>query len=108
MFGSIGFVVALTLSGLVYDRVGMMAFVPILLLGNILRLWLSIELPIVGRRNPSKVMKVTGVDASAQSSDFYQLGIVLTIVASGVIHSSHAVFNTFCLLYTSPSPRDRG
>ena len=98
VFGSIGFVVALTLSGLVYDRVGMMAFVPILLLGNILRLWLSIELPIVGRRDSSNLTKVTGDDASVPSSDFYQLGIVLTIVASGVIHSSHAVFNTFGIL----------
>ncbi len=98
VFGSIGFVVALTLSGLVYDRVGMMAFVPILLLGNILRLWLSIELPTVDRRSVTKVSSPTGASVEVQSNDFYRLGIVLTIVASGVIHSSHAVFNTFGIL----------
>ena len=98
VFGSIGFVVALTLSGLVYDRVGMLAFVPILLLGNILRLWLSIELPNVGRRKSSRENDETHHAPSVNTSDLYQIGIVLTIVASGVIHASHAVFNTFGIL----------
>ena len=98
VFGSIGFVVALTLSGLVYDRLGMLAFVPILLLGNILRLWLSIELPNVSRRNAGSVNEVTTNVQSVDSGNLYQIGIVLTIFASGVIHSSHAVFNTFGIL----------
>ena len=98
VFGSIGFVIALILSGLVYDRLGMMAFVPILLLGNILRLWLSIELPISGRRHVTNEIRDADDGAGVQSRDFYRLGIVLTIIASGVIHSSHAVFNTFGIL----------
>jgi len=98
VFGSIGFVVALTLSGLVYDRLGMVAFVPILLLGNILRLWLSIELPIVGRNTSSAGDAGTAAITDDQQASLYQMGILLTIFASGLIHASHAVFNTFGIL----------
>ncbi len=98
VFGSIGFVVALILSGMVYERLGMMAFVPILLLGNILRLWLAIELPTVPRRQTTNNNLNQANALSESQTSLYQVGILLTIFASALINASHAVFNTFGIL----------
>ena len=94
VFGSIGFAVALAVSGYVYDFIGMIAFVPILFLGNLLRLWLSIKLPKTEKR------PVTSPDERLQdsSSGLYQMGVLVTIVGSSFIQASHAVVYTFGIL----------
>ena len=94
VFGSLGFAVALAASGYVYEIIGMAAFVPILCLGNILRLWMSCLLPEGGRRRAEK----TGKQAVGDSGSLYQTGVILTIVASAIIQSSHAVVYTFGIL----------
>ena len=94
VFGSVGFAVALAVSGYVYDIAGMIAFIPILCLGNFLRLWMSCLLPVSGRSESESSARQSVVKSSA----LYQPGVVLTIVASALIQASHAVVYTFGIL----------
>ena len=94
VYGSIGFAAALALSGYVYDVVGMVAFVPILFLGNLLRLWLSTKLP----KNEIATNENSCSKAPESSGGLYQPGVLLTIVGSSFIQASHAVVYTFGIL----------
>lgn len=94
VFGSIGFAIALAISGFVYDIAGMVAFVPILCLGNLLRLWMSWRLPVGGSLRAAK----QGIQPLVDGKVLYQSGVLLTIAAASLIQASHAVVYTFGIL----------
>lgn len=97
VYGSIGFVVAVSAGGYLYDVVGIAMFIPVLFAGNVLRLWLSAGLP----RELSTSRVATEPVVSGHSSPVYQKAILLTIVGASLIQASHAVVYTFGILLWS-------
>ncbi len=102
MFGSIGFVCALTLAGGVYDSLSIGVFVAILLTVNTLRLVSAWYLPDMSQLSMDKLAthKVDNT-TSAESSGFnpiYQPGMLLTLLGGALINASHAMVNTYGIL----------
>ncbi len=95
VFGSIGFIIAVAVSGVVYEKLGMVAFVPVVLLGNAVRLWLSTALP--GGESPRLAPQRDAGSAGSGSALRSPL-VVLTIIAAALIQASHAVVYTFGIL----------
>ncbi|MEM7256451.1 MAG: MFS transporter [Pseudomonadota bacterium] len=93
VYGSIGFVVAISASGYLYDVVGIAMFIPVLFAGNVLRLWLSAMLPRE-QTDHADVQHGALVDSKA----VYQKAVLLSIVGAALIQSSHAVVYTFGIL----------
>lgn len=100
MFGSVGFIVAVATSGYLYEAVGILAFVPVLLAGNLLRLGFSTLLP---DENSARQASTRGDPAVLQCkhSSLFSAGVLLTVVGSSLIQSSHAVVYTFGILLWS-------
>lgn len=102
MFGSIGFVITLTLAGSVYDSFSIGIFVFILLAVNALRLLSAWYLPVISRASVDKLAtpKVTNTK-DTQNSGFnplHQPGILLTLLGGALINASHALVNTYGIL----------
>ena len=113
MFGSIGYVLMLTLAGYLYERLGIGIFVTGMLLANTLRLLAAYQLPHLPRVSstsssssksssisssiPSSMLKKTSL-AEPVGSPLYQPGILLTLLGSAMINASHAMVNTYGIL----------
>ena len=125
MFGSIGYVLMLTLAGYLYERLGIGIFVTGMLLANTLRLLAAYQLPHLPRALsislssseslsesssesssksssisssiPSSMLKKTSL-AEPVGSPLYQPGILLTLLGSAMINASHAMVNTYGIL----------
>lgn len=94
VFGSIGFIVAIALAGYTYEHIGISSFLLVLLLTNIVRLLISYQLPVI-KRAP---VETDPTDANKHQS-LYQAGILLTLIGAALINASHAMVNTFGILY---------
>ena len=122
MFGSIGFVLMLTLAGFLYERLGIGVFVTGMLLANTLRLLAAYQLPHLPRA-PSKSSSIASSHSNETHSNrrltrrvqtrrfqietalpkpdgspLYQPGILLTLLGSAMINASHAMVNTYGIL----------
>ena len=104
VFGSLGFVLMLTLAGYLYDRLGIGVFVTGMLISNVLRLLAAYQLPSLPRAGapsiPSDSMITESVGSIAQpgNSPLYQPGILLTLLGAAMINASHAMVNTYGIL----------
>lgn len=94
VFGSIGFIVAITLAGYTYEHIGIGSFLLVLLFGNIVRLLISYQLPVI-TRVPTEPVPST----NTKHESLYQAGILLTLAGAALINASHAMVNTFGILY---------
>lgn len=94
-FGSVGFVVALTLAGFAYDFWSIDVFVVVLLLSNVLRLICSVFLPVMPRGK--NVKEYTEKDKRHSRSLFIP-GVILVLAAGALINASHAMVYTYGIL----------
>ncbi len=98
LWGSVGFIVAITLAGYVYERWGIALLLGFLLAGNLLRLSLAYCLPRFARPVSGATDQCDDAAFSASSDSLYQPGILLTLAGASLINASHAMFNTFGIL----------
>ena len=108
MFGSIGFVLTLTLAGYVYEHLGIRVFVIGLLIANVLRLLAAYTLPESARSTqkgpeqgggPSNdADQVHATAANQAQTGLFSLGILLTLFGGALINASHAMVNTYGIL----------
>lgn len=97
VFGSLGFVLMLTLAGYLYEQLGIGVFIIVMLILNALRLVAAYQLPSLPRdQTPSKVGDLS-ITAPADSS-LYRPGILLTLLSAAIINASHAMVNTYGIL----------
>lgn len=94
VFGSIGFIGAITLAGYIYELAGIGSFLVVLLFFNIIRLVNAYLLPSI----QSESVDDNGKDANSSES-LYQAGILFTLAGSALINASHAMVNTFGILH---------
>ncbi|MFK7854666.1 MAG: MFS transporter [Granulosicoccus sp.] len=94
VFGSIGFIVAITLAGYIYEYAGIGSFLVVLLFFNIARLFYAYQLPSIQSVSGDNARKDTG-----KGESLYQTGILLTLAGSALINASHAMVNTFGILH---------
>lgn len=95
MFGSIGFVVLLTLAGYAYEFWGIGIFVTGLLVANILRLAAAYALPRMPR-TLSTTLVTDNVEGS--SAPLYKPAILFTLIGAALINASHAMVYTYGIL----------
>ena len=117
MFGSIGFVLMLSVAGFAYERWGIGTFVMGLLIANIARLAAAYYLPLMPINSGPTNSGPTNSDTSnSETSDsnranvqahntsvsvgqsLYQPGILLTLIGGALINASHAMVNTYGIL----------
>ena len=118
MFGSIGFVLMLSVAGFAYERWGIGTFVMGLFIANVARLLAAYYLPLMStNRRPTNnnnsatahshetstanttTAKASGPKAVASASQsLYQPGILLTLIGGALINASHAMVNTYGIL----------
>ena len=96
MFGSIGFVLMLTLAGYAYEHLGIGVFVAGLFIANVLRLLAAYALP----RKLRSVRPESQADdgAEALTGSLYIPGILFTLLAGALINASHAMVYTYGIL----------
>lgn len=97
VFGSVGFIAALTLAGYIYEFRGIEVFVVGLLIANVLRLAAAYALPRMCRAQMAPAMAISGNTAVAGSS-LYQPAILLTLLGAALINASHAMVYTYGIL----------
>lgn len=104
VFGSLGFVLMLTLAGYLYDRLGIGVFIIGMLISNVLRLLAAYQLPSLPRasapsiRSASMITESVGSIARPGDNPLYQPGILLTLLGAAMINASHAMVNTYGIL----------
>ena len=127
MFGSIGFVLMLSVAGFAYERWGIGTFVMGLFIANVARLLAAYYLPLMSTNGMSaNGMSTNGNSANAHSHEasilktstpktsipktsapkaatsisqsLYQPGILLTLIGGALINASHAMVNTYGIL----------
>jgi PPP family 3-phenylpropionic acid transporter len=115
-FGSVGFVAALLCAGYAYEQFGIGIFIGVLLLANTLRLAYSYYLPdsshigysTVQTGNTTREAYNPAIDNEqlqlnlkkpAQADALYQKVILLTLIGSALINSSHSMVYTFGILH---------
>lgn len=98
VFGSVGFIAALTLAGFAYDRWGINVFITVLLLVNALRLLCAWFLPVMPRTESAH----TPNELSKQNSrSLYTSPILLVLLGGALINASHAMMYTYGILLWS-------
>lgn len=117
MWGSIGYIIGVTLAGLTYEQIGIAVFLYLLVAGDASRLLLAGTLPrlaavlTLAKPNPPLSAEPVTLSAScsgaglghAQSArktvvSLYHPGVLLTLAGSALVISSHACVNTFGIL----------
>ena len=96
MFGSIGFMLALTLAGYIYEFYGVGVFITVALVANLSRLMVAYALP-----KNQRVQAKSADDTPANSpsdTGLYKKAILLTLVGGALINASHSVINTYAIL----------
>lgn len=91
MFGSIGFILAVSAAGVVYEQAGIGYFLWALLGTGVLRLLSAIYLPGMPCRDALNAR-------SDDSGTLYTSAIILTLIGSALVNASHAMVNTFGIL----------
>jgi len=112
LFGSVGFVIAIMLAGLLYEHLGIRAFLAVLIGGSVLRLVTARGLPVVPNeaeipldalQQPTSgagqaAAAPSSVAPSPAATSLYRPEILLTLGGAALINASHAFFYTFGLL----------
>lgn len=108
LFGSIGFIVTLLLAGVLFEQVGIRAFLAVLLTGCLVRLLVACWLPAV--ESLPEVMNSVPFAATAAgvlpvvaaseqgAGGLYRPGVLLALGGAALINASHAFFYTFGML----------
>ena len=104
VFGSIGFIVAIALAGYIFERFGIGTFLIVLLVSNCVRLLIAYQLPRIYRTSADCQVQKQGRTHSAKANSgthesLYQAGVLFTLIGSALINASHAMVNTFGILY---------
>ena len=119
--GSVGFVIALLLGGLVFNVVGLDWFVPALIAGALIRAVCSSALPrfrdaatVTSKRTREKLaapadnltapagnmaMASAGMTSPALPGGLRHAGFIMVIAGSALINGSHAFFSVFAMLH---------
>ncbi|MEE9321595.1 MAG: MFS transporter [Granulosicoccus sp.] len=100
VFGSVGFVLAVVTAGALFDRMGIQAFIWVLLVGCVARILASHALPQLRISDPVAETPTDSTTNDAGNS-LFQPAILLTIAGSALINASHAFFYTFGMLQWS-------